>query len=240
MSVLLTSSVPEDIAVERNGGQCSTLVPIGISPAGTVVSVECRCTPKSHEGFTFHEFSFDILRFSGTDVFAIQNRLVARRIIPEGGIFLVLSIAVASYERMIQATKPDYIYRCSAFTGLHVPPLRKHRYITESMELFGYRVAEKGRDVNGRSFWLHERTAGRGKTLLEQLDPRDGKGGLEAMDARKVAIHSYVSDTVHGEMKMLGAEAAERHATRVKAALKNYAREAELREKALRLRGVAA
>lgn len=240
MSVLLTSGVPEDIVVERDGGRYSTLVPIGLSPAGTVISVECSCTPKSHEGFSFHEFSFDVLRFSGTDVFAIQNRLVARRILPEGGVYLVLSIAIASYGRMIQALKPDYIYRCSAFTGLHEPPLRKHRYITESMELFGYQVSEKGRDVHGRSFWLHERTAGRAKTLFDFPDQRNGNTDIEAIDARKAFISSYVSDSVHGEMKMLGTEAAARHGMRVKIALQKYAHEAELREKALRLRGVAA
>src|SRR5690606_13623566 len=160
VSVPLTSGVPEDIDVERDGGRYSTLVPIALSNAGTVVSVECNCTPKSHDGFSFHEFSFDILRFSGADAFAVQNRLVARRILPEGGVHIVLSIVLASYGRLSQALRPDYIYRCSAFTGPHEPPLRKHRYISEAVQLAGYELSEQGRDAAGRSYWLHERTDG--------------------------------------------------------------------------------
>lgn len=237
MSVLLTSGVPEDIVVERDGGRHSTLVPIGISPAGTVVSVECHCTPKSHEGFSFHEFSFDIVRFSKADTFSIQNRLVARKALPEGGVHIVLSIVLASYNRMIQALKPDYVYRCSAFTGLQDAPLRKHRYITEALLVTGYAVSEQGRDEAGRSFWLHERTGGRAATLFDLAEHKDKDAG--AIDARKSLIHGYYSDTVHGETKPLGAEAAARHEMRVKIALQKYARDAELREKAMGL-GVAA
>lgn len=238
MSVLITSGVPEDIVVERDGGRYSTLVPIGLSNAGTIVSVECNCTPKSHEGFTFHELSFDIVRKSGTDVFSIQNRLVARKIIPEGGVHLVLSLVIASYNRMIQALKPDYIYRCSAFTGLHEPPLRKHRYITEAVQLAGYAVTEQGRDAAGRSYWLHERTSGRTANLFDFAD--QSKTAPAAIDARRSVIRSYFSDTIHGEMKFLNADAAARHEMRVKLALQKCAREAELRESALRLRSAAA
>lgn len=238
MSVLLTSGVPEDIVVERDGGRHSTLVPIGLTTAGTIVSVECNCTPKSHQGFSFHEFSFDIVRFSGGDAFAIQNRLVARKALPEGGVHLVLSIVLASYNRMIQALRPDYVYRVSAFTGLHEPPLRKHRYITEALQLAGYTVTEQGRDEHGRSFWLHERTSGRAATLFDLADP--GKSDPSAIDARKASIHSYTSEVVHGETKMLGKDAMARHEVRVKIALQKYARDVEQRETALRLRDVAA
>lgn len=239
MSVLLTSGVPDDIVVERDGGRYSTLVPVGLSNSGTIVSVECICTPKSHEGFSFHEFSFDIVRMSGTDVFSIQNRLVARKVTPEGGVHLVLSIVLASYNRMIQALKPDYIYRCSAFTGLQEPPLRKHRYITEAIQLAGYAVTEQGRDTAGRSFWLHERTSGRAANLFDFAD-HAGKADLGAIDGRKSVIRNYFSDTVHGEMKMMNSEAASRHEMRVKLALQKYAREAELRDSTMRLRSAAA
>jgi hypothetical protein len=239
VSVPLTSGVPQDIAVERDGGRYSTLVPIGLSNAGTVVSVECNCTPKSHDGFSFHEFSFDILRFSGSDVFSIQNRLVARKILPDGGVHLVLSIVLASYSKLIQALRPDYIYRVSAFTGLHEPPLRKHLYITESLQLAGYNLSEKGRDATGRSFWLHERATGRSATLFD-FPEHPGKLDLAAIDGRKSRIGDYFSDSVHGEMKLFGTEAAARHKDRVKLALRKYAQDAELRESAARMRGVAA
>lgn len=240
MSVPLTSGVPQDIAVERDGGRYSTLVPIGLSNAGTVISVECNCTPKSHDGFSFHEFSFDILRFSGADVFAIQNRLVARKILPDGGVHLVLSIVLASYSKLIAALRPDYIYRVSAFTGLHEPPLRKHHYISEAIQLAGYNVSEKGRDAAGRSFWLHERATGRAATLFDFPEQPGSKVDLSAIDGRKSRIASYFSDVVHGEMKLLGQDAAARHQDRVKLALRKYAQDAELRESAARLRNVAA
>ena len=239
MSVPLTSGVPEDIAVERDGGRYSTLVPIALSNAGTVISVECNCTPKSHDGFSFHEFSFDILRFSGSDVFGIQNRLVARKILPDGGVHLVLSIVLASYGRLIQALRPDYIYRCSAFTGLQEPPLRKHHYINEAVQLSGYALSEHGRDKAGRSFWLHERTTGRTAPLFDFADS-PGRSTLVAMDPRKSCIANYSSDSVHGEMRLFGAEAAVRHQDRVKLALRKYALDVELRESAARLRDVAA
>jgi len=239
VSVPLTSGVPQDITVERDGGRYTTLVPIGLSNAGTVVSVECNCTPKSHDGFSFHEFSFDILRFSGSDVFSIQNRLVARKILPDGGVHLVLSIVLASYSKLVQALRPDYIYRVSAFTGLHEPPLRKHLYITESLQLAGYNLSEKGRDATGRSFWLHERATGRSATLFD-FPEHPGKLDLAAIDGRKSRIGDYFSDSVHGEMKLFGAEAAARHKDRVKLALRKYAQDAELRESAARMRGVAA
>jgi hypothetical protein len=239
VSVPLTSGVPQDIAVERDGGRYSTLVPIGLSNAGTVVSVECNCTPKSHDGFSFHEFSFDIMRFSGSDVFSIQNRLVARKILPDGGVHLVLSIVLASYSKLIQALRPDYIYRVSAFTGLQEAPLRKHLYITEAVQLAGYNISEKGRDSAGRSFWLQERATGRNASLFD-FPEHPGKLDLAAIDGRKSRIGSYFSETVHGEMKLLGADAAARHKDRVKMALRKYAQDAELRESASRLRNVAA
>ena len=239
MSVPLTSGVPQEIAVERDGGRYSTLVPIGLSNAGTVTSVECNCTPRTHDGFNFHEFSFDILRFSGSDVFAIQNRLVARKILPDGGVHLVLSIVLASYSKLIAALRPDYIYRCSSFTGLHEPPLRKHHYISESIQLAGYNISEEGRDAAGRSFWLHERATGRSATLFDFPD-NPGKIDLAAIDGRKSRIANYFSDSVHGEMKLLGQDAAARHQDRVKRALRKYAQDAELRESAARLRNVAA
>lgn len=239
MSVPLTSGVPQDIAVERDGGRYSTLVPIGLSNAGTVTSVECNCTPRTHDGFNFHEFSFDVLRFSGSDVFAIQNRLVARKILPDGGVHLVLSIVLASYGKLISALRPDYIYRVSAFTGLHEPPLRKHHYISESIQLAGYNISEEGRDTAGRSFWLHERATGRSATLFDFPD-NPGKIDLATIDGRKSRIANYFSDSVHGEMKLLGQDAAARHQDRVKLALRKYAQDAELRESAARLRNVAA
>jgi hypothetical protein len=239
VSVPLTSGVPQDITVERDGGRYSTLVPIGLSNAGTVVSVECNCTPKTYDGFSFHEFSFDVLRFSGSDVFSIQNRLVARKILPDGGVHLVLSIVLASYSKLIQALRPDYIYRVSAFTGLQEAPLRKHLYITESVQLAGYNVSEKGRDSAGRSFWLHERVTGRSATLFD-FPEHPGKLDLAAIDGRKSRIAAYFSDSVHGEMKLLGTEAAARHKDRVKMQLRKYAQDAELRESTARLHNVAA
>ena len=230
MSVPLTSGVPNEIAVEKDGGRHSTLVPIGVSTAGTVISVECICVPKTFEGFSFHEFTFDVMRFSGTDVFAIQNRLVARKVLPEGGVHLVLSIVLASYSRLIHTVKPDYIYRCSAFTGLQEPPLRKHRFISEAVQICGYNLSESGRDKVGRSFWLHERATGRPAALF---DIASGQGKLEpaAIDPRKASVAGYFSESVHGEMRLLGGEAAARHHERVKFALRTYALDAGLRER---------
>lgn len=230
MSVPLTSGVPNEIAVEKDGGRHSTLVPIGVSTAGTVISVECICVPKTFEGFSFHEFTFDVMRFSGTDVFAIQNRLVARKVLPEGGVHLVLSIVLASYSRLIHTVKPDYIYRCSAFTGLQEPPLRKHRFISEAVQICGYNLSESGRDKAGRSFWLHERATGRPAALF---DVASGQGKLEpaAIDPRKASVAGYFSESVHGEMRLLGGEAAARHHERVKFALRTYALDAGLRER---------
>jgi hypothetical protein len=229
VSVSLISGVPHDIAVERDGGRHSTLTPIAITGAGTVLSVECNCTPKTFQGFSFHELSFDIARFSGTEVFSIQNRLVARKMIPEGGVHLVLSLVIASYTQLIQTVKPDYIYRCSAFTGLHEPPLRKHRYISEAVQLCGYGLSETGRDRAGRSFWLHERATGRPAALFD-ISRGHGKPETEAIDPKKASIVGYFSDSVHGEMRMLGADAAAKHQVRVKAALRNYALDASYRE----------
>ena len=230
MSVPLSSGVPNEIAVEKDDGRHSTLVPIGVSAAGTVVSVECNCSPKSHEGFSFHELSFDVVRFSGTDVFTIQNRLVARKVIPEGGIHLVLSIVLASYSRLIQAVKPDYIYRCSAFTGLQEPPLRKHRFISEAVQICGYSLSESGRDKSGRSFWLHERTTGRPAALFD-LASGQSKPEPDAIDRRKSSVVRYFSESVHGEMRLLGSDAAAKHQDRVKIALRTYAIDAGQRER---------
>jgi hypothetical protein len=228
VSVPLTNGVPSDIAVEKDGWRHSTLVPIAVSPAGTVISVESLCTPRSHEGFSFHEFSFDIVRFSGTDVFTIQNRLVARKVIPDGGVHLVLSIVLASYSRLIQAVKPDYIYRCSAFTGLHEPPLRKHKFISEAVQICGYNLTESGRDSAGRSFWLHERAVGRPAALFEI---GSGKPDTVPIDPKKTKIGSYFSESVHGEMRLLNGETAAKHQERVKFALRSYALDAGQRER---------
>lgn len=228
MSVPLTNGVPSDIAVEKDGWRHSTLVPIAVSPAGTVVSVECLCTPRSYEGFSFHEFTFDVVRFSGTDVFTIQNRLVARKVIPDGGVHLVLSIVLASYSRLIQAVKPDYIYRCSAFTGLHEPPLRKHKFISEAVQICGYDLSESGRDSAGRSFWLHERAVGRPAALFEI---GSDKPETAAIDPKKSNIAGYLSEGVHGEMRLLGGDAAAKHQERVKFALRSYALDAGQRER---------
>jgi hypothetical protein len=228
VSVPLTNGVPSDIAVEKDGWRHSTLVPIAVSPAGTVVSVECLCTPRSYEGFSFHEFTFDVVRFSGTDVFTIQNRLVARKVIPDGGVHLVLSIVLASYSRLIQAVKPDYIYRCSAFTGLHEPPLRKHKFISEAVQICGYDLSESGRDSAGRSFWLHERAVGRPAALFEI---GSDKPETVAIDPKKSNIAGYLSEGVHGEMRLLGGDAAAKHQERVKFALRSYALDAGQRER---------
>jgi hypothetical protein len=230
VSVPLSSGVPKEIVVEKDGGRHTTLVPIGVSAAGTVISVECNCTPKSHDGFSFHELSFDVVRFSGTDVFTIQNRLVARKIIPEGGVHLVMSVVLASYSRLIQAAKPDYIYRCSAFTGLHQPPLRKHRVITETVQLCGYSLSESGRDKAGRSFWLHERETGRPAELFG-IAGGHSKTERESIDPRKKSVASYFSDSVHGEMRLLGSEATAKHRQRVKDALRIYALDLDQRER---------
>lgn len=230
MSVPLSSGVPKEVVVEKDGGRHTTLVPIGVSAAGTVISVECNCTPRSHDGFSFHELSFDVVRFSGTDVFTIQNRLVARKIIPEGGVHLIMSVVLASYSRLIQAAKPDYIYRCSAFTGLHEPPLRKHRVITETVQLCGYSLSESGRDMAGRSFWLHERETGRPAELFG-IAGGNSKTEREAIDPRKKSVASYFSDCVHGEMRLLGNEATAKHRQRVKDALRIYALDIDQRER---------
>jgi hypothetical protein len=226
VSVPLTSGVPRDIVVDRDGGRHSTLVPIAVSTAGTVVSVECNCTPKNHEGFGFHELSFDIVRFSGTDVFTIQNRLVARKVLPQGGVHLVLSIVLASYSRLIQVAQPDFVYRCSAFTGLQEAPLRKHRFINEAIQICGFEISESGRDASGRSFWLHERTIGRPTVLFDiaKFDP-------VAAERRKARVAGYVSETVHGEMRLLSGEAAAKHEERIKTALRIYALDISQRER---------
>jgi hypothetical protein len=230
VSVPLSSGVPNEIAVEKDGGRHSTLVPIGVSVAGTVVSVECICAPKTFEGFSFHELSFDVMRFSGTDVFAIQNRLVARKVLPEGGVHLVLSIVLASYSRLIHTVKPDYIYRCSAFTGSQEPPLRKHRFISEAVQICGYSLSESGRHISGRSFWLHERVAGRPTTLFDVASGQS-KPEPAALDPRKASVAGYFSESVHGEMRLLGGEAAAKHQDRVKFALRTYALDAGMRER---------
>jgi hypothetical protein len=142
-------------------------------------------------------------------------------------VHLVLSIVLASYSRLIQAVKPDYIYRCSAFTGLHEPPLRKHKFISEAVQICGYELSESGRDSAGRSFWLHERAVGRPAALFEIGDRPESV----AIDPKKSNIAGYLSEGVHGEMRLLGGDAAAKHHERVKLALRSYALDAGKRER---------
>jgi len=216
VTVPLTSSVPDEIGVEAQVGLHSTLLPIAVSAAGTITAVECVCMPRSHGVLTFHELSFDIVRYSRNDVMAIQNRHVARRVIPEARVHLIVSIVVASYSRLIEAVKPDLIYRCSAFTGTQKPPLRKHVFLSEAIQICGYRVRQTGRDEHGRTFWFHERVKSRG---LPALDP-------SAFDAVPTGIEGYSSSQVHGETKFLSDTERADYETRIKSALAKYARKA--------------
>jgi hypothetical protein len=214
VTVPLTSSVPDEIGVETQVGLHSTLLPIAVSSAGTITAVECVCMPRSHGLLTFDELSFDIVRYSRNDVMAIQNRHVARRVIPEARVHLIISIVVASYSRLIEAAKPDLIYRCSAFTGTQKPPLRKHVFLTEAIQICGYRVKQTGRDEHGRTFWLHERVKSRGLPPLE----------LAIADTAKTGIEGYCSSQVHGETKFLSDTERAAYENRIKAALEKYAR----------------
>jgi hypothetical protein len=216
VTVPLTSSVPDEIGVEAQVGLHSTLLPIAVSAAGTITAVECVCMPRSHDLLTFHELSFDIVRYSRNDVMAIQNRHVARRVIPEARVHLIVSIVVASYSRLIEAVKPDLIYRCSAFTGTQKPPLRKHVFLSEAIQICGYRTKETGRDSHGRTFWLHERVKSRGLPAVEQ----------SITDSARTGIEGYVSAQVHGETKFLSDTERADYDTRIKSSLAKYARKA--------------
>ena len=214
MTVPLTSSVPEEIGVEAQIGLHSTLLPIAVSAAGTIAAIECVCMPRSHDVLTFHELSFDVVRYSRDDVMAIQNRQVARRVIPEARVHLIISIVVASYSRLIEAVKPELIYRCSTFTGTQKPPLRKHVFLSEAIQICGYRLKQTGRDEHGRTFWLHERVKSRG------LPPLD----LSVAEAGNTGIEGYSSNQVHGETKFLSDVERADYEGRIKSALAKYAR----------------
>ena len=216
MTVPLTSSVPDEVSVEAQIGRHLTLLPIAVSAAGTITAVECVCLPRSHDILTFHELSFDIVRCSRNDVMAIQNRHVARRILPEARVHLIISIVVACYSRLIETVKPELIYRCSSFTGLDKAPLRKHRFLSEAIQICGYRLKETGRDAQGRSFWLHERIKSRG---LPPLDLSDAEGG-------HCGINGYCSGQVHGETKFLSDGERAEYDGRIKSSLEKYARKA--------------
>lgn len=216
MTVPLTSSVPDEISVEAQAGLHSTLLPIAVSAAGTITAVECLCLPRSHDILTFHELSFDIVRYSRNDVMAIQNRHVARRIIPEARVHLIISMVVACYSRLIETVKPELIYRCSSFTGLDKAPLRKHRFLSEAIQICGYRLKEMGRDGQGRSFWLHERIKSRGQP---PLDPSDAEAG-------NCGVKGYFSSQVHGETKILGDGSRAEYESRIKNSLTKYVRKA--------------
>lgn len=216
MTVPLTSSVPDEVSVEAQIGLHSTLLPIAVSAAGTITAVECICTPRSHAALTFHELSFDIVRCSRNDVMAIQNRHVARRLLPEARVHLIISIVVACYSRLIDTVKPELIYRCSSFTGLDKAPLRKHRFLSEAIQICGYRLKETGRDAQGRSFWLHERIKSRGLPPLDLSDAETGNSG----------IAGYFSGQVHGETKFLGDGERAEYDSRIKTSVTKYARKA--------------
>jgi hypothetical protein len=123
---------------------------------------------------------------------------------------------VASYSRLIEAAKPDLIYRCSAFTGAQKPPLRKHVFLSEAIQICGYRLKETGRDEHGRTFWLHERAKARGLPAAE----------LGIPDGANTGIQGYVSTQVHGETKFLSDMERADYDARIKSSLAKYARKA--------------
>jgi hypothetical protein len=155
--------VNSEIEIDRNSASASA--PIAYcSDRNRLVVVTSRiiytsnsCDPNQ----TFHEISFSIDVASLDDSylpFSTQDRNIAMNYVPELIRGDIIHIAAGQYMSLIDAVRPDYVYRVTKSTGSNMKMLRKHYFLTKKIQSCGYAIVEEGLDAIRRNYWLMERS----------------------------------------------------------------------------------